>query len=47
MGFFYNNLDDLQNIKAKKIAECAKSGKEDALKVFDIYGRVLGKGIQW
>ncbi len=38
-------MNDLQNITAKKIAECAKSGKEDALKVYDICGRVLDKGI--
>lgn len=44
MLHYYSN-DDLQNITAKKIAECAKSGKEDALKVYDICGRVLGKGL--
>lgn len=42
---FCEDLDDLKNITAKKIAECAKAGCEDALEVYRICGKVLGKGL--
>lgn len=42
---FCENLDGLDNITAKKIAECAKAGAEDAKEVYRICGKMLGKGL--
>ncbi len=42
---FCETLDELDNITAKKIAECAKAGDEDAKEVYRICGKMLGKGL--
>lgn len=42
---FCEDLNDLENITAKKIAECAKEGHEDALRVYRICGEMLGRGL--
>ncbi|MBR3761769.1 MAG: ROK family protein [Lachnospiraceae bacterium] len=35
----------LQDITAKKIAECANAGNEDALAVYELCGKMLGRGL--
>ena len=42
---FCENYEELNEITAKKIAMCAAAGKEDALEVYRICGRMLGKGL--
>ena len=42
---FCESLNDLDNITAKRVAECAKAGNEDAREVYRICGRMLGKGL--
>lgn len=42
---FCTELDALDKITAKTIAECAKEGAEDAKEVYRICGRMLGKGL--
>ncbi len=42
---FCVNYEELNEITAKKIAMCATAGKEDALEVYRICGRMLGKGL--
>lgn len=42
---FCNNYYELEQITAKKIAECAKMGAEDAMEVYRICGEVLGQGL--
>lgn len=42
---FCESLEDLMQITAKEIAECAKEGAEDAKEVYRICGNVLGKGL--
>ena len=42
---FCKNTDELGAITAKRIAECAKAGAEDAKEVYRICGKMLGKGL--
>ena len=42
---FCQSLDELESITAKKLAECAKAGHEDALEIFDLCGEKLGRGL--
>lgn len=42
---FCESLGELELITAKKVAECAKAGAEDAKEVYRISGRMLGKGL--
>lgn len=42
---FCESLSELELITAKKVAECAKQGAEDAKEVYRICGRMLGKGL--
>ena len=42
---FCENYEELNELTAKKIAMCAAAGKEDALEVYRICGRMLGKGL--
>ena len=42
---FCDSLDELDQITAKKIAEQSAVGNEDALEVYRICGRMLGKGL--
>ena len=42
---FSKNRGELEQITAKSIAECAKSGDADAIKVYDICAEKLGMGI--
>ena len=42
---FCKNKDELENITAKLIAECAVQGDETAKKVYEICGRQLGRGL--
>ena len=42
---FCESLSELELITAKKVAECAKQGAEDAKAVYRICGRMLGKGL--
>lgn len=42
---FCDSLEELDQITAKKIAEQSAVGKEDALEVYRICGRMLGKGL--
>ncbi len=42
---YCKSKEELQAITAKKIAECAHEGHEDAKKVFRICGDMLGKGL--
>lgn len=42
---FCKSMEDLENITAKSIADCAYRGNEDAKEVFRICGRQLGKGL--
>lgn len=42
---YCHGYDDLKNITAAKIAECANNGNEDAIEVFTISGKMLGRGI--
>lgn len=42
---FCKNRGELEQITAKSIAECAKSGDADAIKVYDICAEKLGMGI--
>lgn len=39
------DMTQLDQITAKKIAECAGEGQEDAIKVFDTCGKMLGQGM--
>lgn len=42
---FCSDFSDLKNITAKKIADLAKLGKEDAISVYRTCGQMLGKGL--
>lgn len=42
---FCATRSELEQITAKKVAECAKAGAEDAKEVYRICGRMLGKGL--
>lgn len=42
---FCESYADMDNITAKKIAECAKSGDSDAARVYDICAEKLGAGL--
>ena len=42
---FCRSNDELEDVTAKKIAECAKAGNEDALEVYRICGEKLGRGL--
>lgn len=42
---FCESLGELELITAKKVAECAKAGAEDAKEVYRICGKMLGKGL--
>ncbi|MGN0179917.1 MAG: ROK family protein, partial [Monoglobaceae bacterium] len=42
---FCKSRDELENITAKSIAECAKRGDADAIRVYDICAEKLGAGI--
>ncbi len=42
---FCESKDDLENITAKSIADCALAGDETAKKVYEICGRQLGRGL--
>lgn len=42
---FCEDISKLELITAKKVAECAKAGAEDAKEVYRICGRMLGKGL--
>ncbi len=42
---YCKNLEQLESITAKKIAECANEGHEDALLVFRLCGEMLGYGL--
>ena len=42
---FCKNKEELENITAKEIAECAAQGDETAKKVYEICGRQLGRGL--
>lgn len=42
---FCESAEELDKITAKKIAECAKRGDEDSLRVYDICAEKLGVGI--
>ena len=42
---FCSDFSDLKNITAKKIADLAKLGEEDALSVYQTCGKMLGKGL--
>lgn len=42
---YCNNPAELDSICAKSIAECAMSGDKDALKVYDICAKNLGRGL--
>lgn len=42
---FCKNPQELENITAKKIAECAYAGYEDAAEVYRRCGRMLGRGL--
>lgn len=42
---FCKSMDELEAVTAKSIAECAKAGCEDALRVYEICGEKLGAGL--
>lgn len=42
---FCKNFDELEEITAEKIANCAKDGDKIAAKVFDVCGEKLGEGL--
>lgn len=42
---YCNSLDEMNLITAKKIAECANEGHNDAKKVFEVCGEKLGYGL--
>ena len=42
---FCKELSELDMITAKKVAECANAGYEDALEVYRICGEMLGRGL--
>lgn len=42
---FCKNMQELDLITAKKVAECAKAGEEDAKEVYRVCGKMLGKGL--
>ena len=42
---FCESCAELDNITAKKIAECAKSGDKDSITVYDICAEKLGRGL--
>lgn len=42
---FCDNINDLDNVTAKRIAECAKLGRKDAIKVYDLCAEKLGLGL--
>ena len=42
---FCGGYDELEKITAKKIADCAKSGDMEALRVYDIWAEKLGAGL--
>ena len=42
---FCKSRDELENITAKSIAECAKCGDADAIRVYDICAEKLGAGL--
>ena len=42
---FCENITDLDTITAKSIAECANSGEEDAIDIYNVCGEMLGKGL--
>lgn len=42
---YCESLSQLEQITAKKIAECADQGHEDAQAVFELSGRMLGRGL--
>lgn len=42
---YCNNLNELGDISAKKIAECANKGHEDARAVYECCGEMLGRGL--
>ena len=42
---FCQSADELEEITAKKIADLAKEGNEDALEIFRLCGEKLGRGL--
>ena len=42
---FCQSNEELDSITAKKIAEFAKAGNEDALEIYEICGEKLGRGL--
>jgi len=42
---FYANIDDVEKITAKDVAEAAFAGDKTAIKIFEISGEYLGKGL--
>ena len=42
---YCEGMDELEQITAKRIAECANQGYEDALNVYHVCGEMLGQGL--